>query len=186
MKHCLIAAFALLAGCTTVRESYPSRTATEQMLISEASENAVGQLKLAIPLTRVCYLDTTNFEGVDAKYAVSAIRQRLMMNGHAIVDNRDNADTIIEVRAGALSINSKGKTITVPGINLGNMTGGIVPTFNSSQLARKLDEGIAKFSAFAYDKKSGTLLAVAEPVVGYSRRGRSNTNLVPPSVVIKP
>jgi len=186
MKYCLIALAICLTGCTTVRETYPSRTATEQMLLSEASEDAVRQLSMAIQVDRICFLDTTNFDGVDAKYAVSAIRQKLMENNLAIVDTRDNADTIIEVRAGALSINSQGKTITIPGVNLGSLMGGAVPTFNSSEYTRKLDEGIAKFSAFAYDRKTGKLLAVAKPVVGRSQRGRSSTNLIRPTVILKP
>lgn len=186
MKRCLFALSMVLTGCTTVRETYPNRTATEQMLLSEASEDAVRQMSMAIPLDRICFLDTTNFDGVDAKYAVSAIRQRLMESGLALVDNRDKANTIIEIRAGALSINSQGKTVTIPGVNLGSMAHGFIPTLGSSQLSHKLDEGIAKFSAFAYDKESGKLLVVAKPVVGRSQRGRRSTNLITPTIVIKP
>ena len=178
MKRILLALTALLSGCATVRETYPSRTATEQLLISDAAEDAARQLKLKIPAKRNCYLDTTNFEGVDAKYAVSAIRQKLMEQGLALMETRELADTIIEIRAGALSIDSKGRQIALPGLPIDRILPVSNPlTFN--QWTSRTDNGIAKISAFAYDKKTGRLISVAETVIGHSERHRINGDTVP-------
>jgi hypothetical protein len=178
MKKIALVLSILLSGCATVRESYPSRTATEQMLISEATEDAARQLVVAIPANRLCYLDTTNFEGVDAKYAVSAIRQQLMIKGLAVIESRERADTIIEIRAGALSIDSKGRSLSIPGLKLN----GILPIFNEplsiTQMSKKTDQGIAKFSAFAYDKATGRLIVVAQTVEGRSIRSRVGGELL--------
>lgn len=183
MKHLLVALSIALTGCTTVRESYPSRTATEQLIISEAADNAAKDFKLNIAKERTCYLDATNFEGVDAKYAVSAIRQKLMEQGIALLDKRDDADTIIEIRAGALSMDSRSKTLNLPGINVGSVIPIIPSPLNFNQLSRKVDEGMAKISGFAYDKKTGHLLSVAETVVGRSKRGRLNGQNI---IVVRP
>lgn len=180
MKQIVLALSMMLAGCATMRESYPTRTATEQLLISDAAEDAAAQLKLKIPTTRKCFLDTTNFEGVDAKYAVSAIRQKLMEQGIAIMETRDEADTVIEMRAGALSIDSKGRQITLPGLPIDKIIPGLgsATPLSYNQWTQKIDEGIAKISAFAYDRKTGHLLTVAETVVGHSKRRRTNGETV--------
>lgn len=178
VKRLLLALCITLSGCVTARESYPSRTATEELLISDAAEAAAAKLKLNLSSTRKCFLDTTNFEGTDAKYAVSAIRQKLLEQGIALMETRDLADTIIEIRAGTLSIDSKGRQITLPAIPVDKLIPGITTPLSYNQWTQKIDEGVAKISAFAYDKKSGKLLTVAETVVGKSRRDRINGETV--------
>jgi hypothetical protein len=173
MRPAILALALLIAGCSTTRESYPGRTATEQMLVSEAAEDAARQLVVRIPENRRCFLDTTNFEGVDARYAVSAIRQKLMEQGLAIVEDRQSSDTIIEVRAGALSIDSHGRTILLPTLPVGSLVPQTFLPLTFNQWSKKVDEGIAKISAFAYDRASGRLISVSETVVGRSQRARS-------------
>ncbi len=65
-----------MAGCTTTRESNPPRTATEQLLISAAVDRAVAGLHLDIPKGARVYVDASNFEGYDSKYAVGSIALR--------------------------------------------------------------------------------------------------------------
>lgn len=167
-----ISALAMLAGCTTYRESYPVRTATEQLLISEAAESAAQQLKIRIPVGKKCFLDVTNFEGVDARYAISAIKQSLLQQGIAIVDERAESDVVIEIRSGALSIDSKTLKIIIPGLPLDRLTGFNPLPANYDTIQSKTDTGIAKFSAFAYDRHTGLLLAIADTVIGRSVKGR--------------
>lgn len=178
MKSWLLALILLLGGCATVRESYPTRTATEQLLISDAIEAAAVHLVVSTPPNRKCFLDTTNFEGVDARYAISTIRQHLMQQGIALMEKREDADTIIEIRAGALSIDSKGVIVNFPNISVGQIIP-IMPTpLTFSQWSRKVDEGIAKISAFTYDKKTGKLMSVSETVIGKSRRIRNGATQI--------
>ena len=185
MKMITLSLCVMLSGCATMRESYPARTATEQLLISEAAEEAAIKLKIIIPQNRKCFLDTTNFDGVDAKYAVSAIRENFLEQGIALMDKRDDADTVIEIRAGALSIDSSGRQITLPGIPIDKIIPGIgdATPLSYNQWTQKVDKGVAKVSAFAYDKKSGRLLSRAETVMGHSVRRRTNGETV---VVRKP
>lgn len=84
---------------------------------------------------------------------------------------------IIEIRAGALSIDSKGRQITLPGLPIDKVLPVSTPlTFN--QWTQKTDTGIAKISAFAYDKKSGKLISVADTVLGKSQRRKINSDVV--------
>ena len=72
-----------LAGCSTSRETEPARTATEQLLISTAVDRALDRMNLKIPEGTKIWVDAENFEGYDQKYAVGAIRDRLMREGGA-------------------------------------------------------------------------------------------------------
>jgi hypothetical protein len=175
VKKLVLAACLFLTGCATAsRDTYPIRSATEEMLISEAAEDAARQIIITIPKGRRCYLDTTNFEGLDGRYAVSAVRQKLLEQGIALMETRLEADTIIEIRTGVLSIDSIGKSIMIPAIPIGQIIPQITTPLSYNQWSRRRDEGIAKISAFAYDKKTGTLLSVAESVIGRSHRRRIN------------
>jgi hypothetical protein len=159
----------MLTGCSTTRVTLPPRSATEQMLVSEAAETAAIAIHLVLPRNSKAFLDTTNFEGLDAKYAVSAIKQSLLQQGNAIIDTRTDADVIVEVRAGALSIDSISQTVGVPGIDLSPIS---VPlqTEGVKIGTRSKTMGVAKFSLFAYNRKTGKLMSVVAQVVGMSRR----------------
>jgi hypothetical protein len=168
----LVLACFTLSSCTAFRESYPSRTATEQLLISNAAESAASQLKIRIPQDKHCFLDVTNFEGVDARYAISAIKQSLLQQGISIIDERSEADIIIEIRSGALSIDSKTRKIVFPPLPIERWLDIKEMPANYDTMQSKTDLGIAKFSAFAYDRHTGKLVAVADTVIGRSAKGR--------------
>lgn len=172
-KYVCIALMMLLSGCVTTRTTLPNRSATEQMLISEAAEAAAMAIHLKLPEGRRAFIDTTNFDGVDARYAISSIRQSLLQQGNAIVDSRDSSDTVIEVRAGALSIDNNTKMVGVPSINVPNL---FLPGFQI--MSRSRNTGVAKFSLFAYDRPTGKLIAVVAPVTGLSKRTNTSFGTV--------
>lgn len=170
-KYAALLVFTLLAACATTRTTLPSRSATEQMLISEAAEAAAIAIHLKLPEGRRAFLDTTNFDGVDARYAVSAIRQSLLTQGNALVETRADADTIVEVRAGALSIDSATRAIGIPTVQVPQL---FIPGLNLMSTTKST--GVAKFSLFAYDRSTGKLISIVAPVTGMSQR--SNTSFV--------
>lgn len=155
----------LLAACSTMKQSTPARTASEQLLISQAADSAAEQLMLKVDPERMAYLDTGNFEGTDSKYAISAIKVSLMRQGIHLVNDKAKADTIIEIRSGALSIDQSETVVGTPSTNLAVLQVPELAVFKS-----ETNEGVAKFAAFAYDAKSGELLSSAGPVYGFSRR----------------
>ena len=133
-----------LAGCSTTRESEPARTATEQLLISTAVDRALDRMNLKIPEGTKIWVDAENFEGYAQKYAVGAIRDRLMREGGRLVADRAQADAVVEVRAGALSTNSSSMLIGIPSMDLPIPLAGQAKTPELSLAKKSRDEGAAK------------------------------------------
>src|SRR5205823_12442541 len=77
----LIAAFGA-AGCGTTRVSDTQRTATEQLLVSNAVDQAVSQLDFRILAGKPVYFDPQYLAGsIDRGYVVSSLRQHLLASG---------------------------------------------------------------------------------------------------------
>lgn len=173
-NHCAaIGIFALtLASCSSVRESLPARTATEQLLLSTAADHAAKKLTIDLPKHHKVFLDTQYFDTVstDAKYAIGAIKGQLLTLGYPVVRNREDADSIIEIRLGALSINQhKSRWLGLPDLNVPIPLTGTIPIPEIVLLGNNKLEGIAKIGLSIYDAKEGTLESVIEPSYGFSR-----------------
>ncbi|MGD7034913.1 DUF6655 family protein [Methylotuvimicrobium buryatense] len=169
----IIGIFALtLTGCSTVRESLPARTATEQLLLSTAADHAAQKLAIDLPKHHKIFLDTQYFDTVstDAKYAIGAIKNQLLTLGYPVVRDRKEADSIIEIRLGALSINQhKSRWLGLPDLNVPIPLTGTIPIPEIVLLGNNKLEGIAKIGLSVYDAKEGTLESVIEPSYGFSR-----------------
>lgn len=165
-----IAAALAVSGCTTARESSPQRTATEQLLISTAADRAAERLALRIPQGARVFVDAGNFEGIDSKYAIGAIRDYLLKTGARLVADRGNADTVVEIRSGALSVDEKQLLVGIPQMNIPIPLAGSF-SFPEIALFKKRDrEGIAKFAATGYGATDGNLVDSSGPQYGYSRQ----------------
>jgi hypothetical protein len=156
-----------VSGCTTARESSPQRTATEQLLISTAADRAAERLALRVPSGARVFVDAANFEGIDSKYAIGAIRDHLLRTGMKLVADRGNADTVVEIRAGALSVDEKQLLVGIPQMNIpiplaGSFSFPEIPLFKTRE--RK---GVAKFAATAYGAAEGSLVGSSGPQYGY-------------------
>jgi hypothetical protein len=163
---------ALLAGgCTTSRETEPARTATEQLLISNAADRAAAHLNFNLPGGAKVFVDATNFEGTDAKYAIGAVRNQLLRHGAALVPERKDAEAVVEVRAGALSIDKHQTLIGIPQFNIPIPLAGSGFTFPEIALF-KVDQrrAIAKFAAVGYGAKDGKHIESVTPQYGVSHK----------------
>ena len=67
-----------LGACTSMRETSPQRTATEQLLISTAVDRAIAQVNLEIPEGTKVFVDSEQLEGSDGKYAAGEMKDRLL------------------------------------------------------------------------------------------------------------
>lgn len=147
---------AFLTACATATETHPTRTATEQLLVSRAVERAAAQFSLALPGDARVFLDTTAFRGEGADYAASAVREALLAQGNPITTSRADADVVVEVRLGALSIDKTQRVVGIPRLTLpvtASLSTVTVPEL--SAYARRDRTGVAEFSAFAYEAKTG-------------------------------
>ncbi len=83
----------LLCGCTTDRETDPQRSAPEELLIPSAADRAAEQLSLDLGPNKKAFLDATNFEGLDSKYAIATIRSSLLKHGAHFVGDKKQTTT---------------------------------------------------------------------------------------------
>lgn len=167
---CVVLLAGLLSACATPNETYPSRTATEQLLVARAAERAADQFAMALPAGQQVFLDTSNFRGEGADYAASALREAILKDGNPITTNRANAQIVIEVRLGALSIDKMQRVIGIPRLTLPvspNFATVTVPEL--SAYSRRDRTGVAEFSAFAYDAESGQPIALGGRVAGTAK-----------------
>ena len=167
-----------LAGCATAVETRPFRTATEQLLVTHAAEKAAAKFAVTVPSGAKVFLDTINFQGEGADYAASAIREAILRRGAVLAEDRARADVIIEVRLGALSIDQMQRVLGIPALTLPtapNLTTVTIPEL--SIYSRRDRTGVAEFSAFAYDARTGRPISVAGRVAGTTRI-RSHTLLM--------
>ncbi|HYG86473.1 MAG TPA: DUF6655 family protein [Azospirillum sp.] len=155
---------ALPSACTSVTESLPPRTASEQLLITTAADNAADKLRLDLPADKKAFVDASNFDGPDAKYAASAIKESLLRQGVRLTSDKGSADAVIEIRLGALSVDQSKTVLGIPSITLpGSITLPEASVYSATE-----NQAVAKFAAFAYDAKSGEMIASTEPVYGLS------------------
>src|SRR5437870_4778161 len=96
-----IAALGLLMGCGTTRMTDTQRTATEQLLISNAVDQTVSQLDLRFLADKSVFLDFQFLDNVaDRGYLVSSLRQQLLACGCILQEERAKATYVVEARSG--------------------------------------------------------------------------------------
>lgn len=156
----------LLAACSTVRETQPEETATEQLLMSTAADNAVSGLDHRIPSGTRVFVDTQYFESYDRGYVIGAIRAHLLQGGARLVRKRDQAEAVAEIRAGALSINRESDFIGLPSVPLPVPLSGSFDTPEVPLVRHKKQLGIAKIAVTTYHAETGALWADTGPVYG--------------------
>lgn len=161
-----LAAFGLSA-CATANETRPGRTASEQLLMNHAAEKAARSFWTTVPAGTRVFIDTSYFRGEGADYAISALRDALMAKGGLLADDRNVADVVVEVRLGALSMDQMNRVLGIPSLTLPvspNFTNATIPEL--SIYSRRDRTGVAEFSAFAYDARTGRPVALATRAAG--------------------
>jgi hypothetical protein len=166
----VLAVCSLLAGCASTTETNPSRTATEQLLIARAADKAVEGLRLPVPDGTRVFVDDAFFRAENASYAVSAIRNALSSAGYALANDRTSADVVFELRAGALSLEQMRRVVGLPALAVPiNDSFNVVSIPELSIYSRRDRVGVAEFSGFVYDGKTGAPLGAVTPMIGEYR-----------------
>jgi hypothetical protein len=178
--------FLSLAACATIRVTDPAETADQKFLESEATRIAVSHISADQLRDRKVYVDTTylsesrNYAG-SASYRevpqqflflVAELRARLLLNGVRLVDNRADADIIVEARSGGVSIDRQDFLL-----GLANVT---VPTEGVASIPFQTPEiailkstkqfGYASVAIVAYWRDSGEIVSMSGPFVGRTAR----------------
>ena len=157
------------AGCATPRVTDTPRTATEQLLLSTAADQALARMDLRKLAGRKVYLDTTNFEGLDKGYVIGAVADRLNAQGAQVAPSAKVANTIVALRCGALSIDRGDFLLGIPKLAVPVPFGGTVETPELALVKRTHRAGIVKLGVHAYDVATGKHVLSLGPLNGQSR-----------------
>lgn len=146
-------------GCGTTKWTDTSRTATEQLLLADSMERAVSQIDFRALAGKLVYLDDTYVKGVtDSAYLTSSLRQHILASGAILKEKRDEADYIVEARAGAVGTDHHDVLFgvpqtTVPSIPLSTATTTTIPEI---PLVKRTDQrAVTKVAVFAYNRVTG-------------------------------
>lgn len=149
----------LLAGCGTSKWTDTSRTATEQLLISDAMDRAVSRLDFRALAGKKVYLDNEAIKkATDNEYLTSSIRQHMLASGCILKDKDTDADYIVELRAGAVGTDHHDVLYGVPSMNVPTVLpiAGVPNGIPEIPLAKKTDQrAVVKIAVFAYNRETG-------------------------------
>ena len=155
----LLACVFAVPGCGTTRTSNTVRTATEQLLISDAIDRTVQSINFSKLAGQSVYFDERHlYEVVDDGYLISSLRQHLLASGCILKDKREQATYIIEPRAGAIGTDNDELLFGIPATNLPQMA--LVPGLPAAVpelpiIKRRHQRGVAKIAVFAYRRETG-------------------------------
>jgi len=139
----------LASGCTTNTTTTPPRSATEQLLLSTAVDHAMTNADLTIFRDQKVFLDATYFDSYDPKYAIGTVRDVLSRAGAILADDAKSSDVIIEVRAGALSIDNSESFFGLPSMGLPIPLSGPLQTPEVALYKKSTQHSYAKIALLA-------------------------------------
>jgi Family of unknown function (DUF6655) len=173
---CCLSLGIVVCGCKTVREATPKSTATEELLMSTATSNALQGVSVSWLDGKKTFVqdkyfagyDKGSIEGYDRANAVGAIRELLCANGALLVDNEQQADVVVEIRAPVLSMDNSSLIVGLPAMGLPvPLAAGLpVQTPELALFKYKWSDSLARFALFAYERPSGRYLRSVNPMFG--------------------
>ncbi len=163
---------AILCGCANVRITDPAKTATEQFLLSTAASKAVSLLSFEAIRGRKVYLDTTYFSPTEKDFVISDFRAKMLLSGISIMPKREDAEIIVEIRSGGVSIDRYESLFGIPSLaaptSVTNAVTLVTPEIAITKKIRQV--GFASVSYVAYWVSTGEVVASSGPAVGKSNR----------------
>ncbi|MFH1267334.1 MAG: DUF6655 family protein [Planctomycetota bacterium] len=151
----------VLLGCGTTKWTDTSRSATEQLLITDAMDRAVSRLDLRSLAGKTVFLDSLPLAGLtDSSYLVSSLRQHLLASGCVVAETKAEAKYVVEARAGAIGTDHHELTYGVPRVDIPAIlpvSGFGIPT-NIPELPfiKRMDQrAVTKIAVFAYNRETG-------------------------------
>ena len=173
---------ALVSGCGTTTQ----KIATEQLLISDAVDQAITEVDFGYLSGKDVFLDTKYLHSVkgtgyaNADYIISALREHLSAAGCLVQDNRNEAQIIVEPRVGALGTDGHEITYGIPQTSQFATAAAAlssapalpaIPEISFGKSNKQM--GIAKITLFAYERDSK--LAVWQSGLKRSESTSNNT-----------
>jgi hypothetical protein len=154
-----VGAACFLTGCGSTLTSNTPRTATEQLLISDAIDRTVEAIDFSPLRGETVFFDDAKLgEVTDKAYLLSSLRQHLLASGCVLKPTREEATYVVEARAGAIGTDSYDVLFGVPALQMPQVA--VVPALPAAipeiPLAKRREQrGVAKVAVFAYRRDTG-------------------------------
>ncbi len=148
---CLLAlCTALTCGCTTTKQSNTARTATEQLLISNAVDQSLNKIDFSPLAGSAVFVEEKYIDCVDKGYVIGSIRHKLLQAGATLAGKPEEAEAIMEVRSGSVGTDSTSSYVGIPGFTAPGMIG--IPDIKL--VTRDSQKAVAKIGIVVYSVKS--------------------------------
>jgi hypothetical protein len=160
-----------LAACVTDRQTDPAQTATEQLLVARAVERSVSRIEMPLSPGSKVFLDTQYFDTdtvVRPKYTISLVRDQLLRRGVALVDERRAAETVIELRSAAQSIDYSNFLVGIPSFPVPVPLAGTLQFPEIALFKIDKQKGVSDLALTAYGRDNGRLIASTGSELGTS------------------
>jgi Family of unknown function (DUF6655) len=181
----LLLTLSLTGGCATIRVTDPQRTATEQFLMSQAVSRSLEQLNYDALRDRKIWIETGYLSGAEQvtvngevrqrlfttaeqAFATGELRERLLQAGARIVQEKKQADVIVEVRSGGIGVDRLENLIGIPSLVIPSGFGVTTPELVFYKNTRQ--RGFASVSFVAYRADSGEYITSSGPYIGRTIR----------------
>lgn len=156
-------------GCGTRRFTDTPRTASEQLLIAAAVDQATRQLEFSPIAERKVFLDDQFVDRVDKTFVVAAVRARAMTEGVLLVDKLEEASYVMELRSGAVGVDRNDFVLGIPESAMPTPGGSIsLPEAAAYKSVRQ--SGATRVSFVVYRRDDRRLLYASGPAYGFSRQ----------------
>lgn len=153
-----------LTACGTPwKMTPPEQTALDQMLLSTAAERAAN-ISNSDEQGRIInnwnsrlgktFIDGRSFT-YQQQYAVQAVKRYFLDNGVSLVDDIKQADTILEVSSGALSVDNNESFVGIPKLGLPIPLAGQLSIPEVPLYKKETNRALAKFSMSFKDAQTG-------------------------------
>lgn len=157
----------MLIGCGSSRVTDTPRTATEQLLVSAAVDQAVSQLDFSLLEERKTYLDDSLVDRVDKSFIIASVRAQARRDGVILLDKPDDASYILELRAGAVGVDRDDYVLGIPASSLPI---GSTPIVTPEIAAYKSinQTGACRISFTVYRRDDNRFFYASGPAYGFS------------------
>ena len=167
------------SGCSTLRITDPSATATQQYLASEAVAKAIAQLSFDTLRGRRVFVDNSYIADAEKGFTTAEFRAAVLQSGAYIQAERSKAEIIVEMRSNGIGIDRYESLVGLPSIAgppTGTGTAGtgvvtqavITPEIAITKNLKQI--GFASLSYVAYWADTGEIVSVSGPYVGKTLR----------------
>lgn len=165
----IVALAALSGGCTSTKQSNTARTATEQLLISNAVDQSLNKIDFTPLAGSSVFIEEKYLDCVDKGYILGSVRHKLLQARATIAAKPEEANAVMEVRSGGVGTDVASSFLGIPGFTMPGMLS--VPDIKI--VNRDSQKAVAKIGLLVYDVKTKTELG--EGGVSMAKSDENNT-----------